>query len=443
MKEVVIFLGPSLSLVEAQNVLQAHYLPPAKKGDLLSVAAQFRPRVIGLIDGFFSQELSTWHKEILYALSQGIVVLGASSMGALRAAETADFGMVGVGKIFERYKSGEIIDDDEVVLIHGPKEENYIPLSLPLINIRFTLELAKRENRFPSAICEAYLTLAKSLHYPNRTWERIGLEAKEKGLPNEVLEFLQNRYLDQKKEDALLLLQKIETFSGSAPQKIGCPGTPLFQILYHYDRHIYFPPMEIPLRSIAHYVALHHPCFNELRFHALNQALVDFLATLLKAEVTTEEIEEEKERFYLRHHLLKESDRISWLERNHLTQEEFQDLASRKARARKLQNSHVTSQAPWKEVKFLLEELKWTDQYEEWTGKALGQEVAFRKAAEGCDFLEESIFFPEDLSEEHARETSWSLDVDEQVWAKEAGFRSSLEMLEEMMKAKIARGITS
>ena len=37
--------------------------------------------VIGLIDGFFENVASVWHKEILFALSEGVQVFGAASMG--------------------------------------------------------------------------------------------------------------------------------------------------------------------------------------------------------------------------------------------------------------------------------------------------------------------------------------------------------------------------
>ena len=54
---------------------------------------------IGLVDGYFGGAAAVWHKEILYALSLGVRVLGASSMGALRAAECAAYGMEPVGEI--------------------------------------------------------------------------------------------------------------------------------------------------------------------------------------------------------------------------------------------------------------------------------------------------------------------------------------------------------
>ncbi|TVT40867.1 hypothetical protein FNH05_23330 [Amycolatopsis rhizosphaerae] len=45
-----------------------------------------------MIDGYFHHVPSVQHKEILYAQHQGLMVVGCSSMGALRAAELTDFG---------------------------------------------------------------------------------------------------------------------------------------------------------------------------------------------------------------------------------------------------------------------------------------------------------------------------------------------------------------
>jgi hypothetical protein len=82
-------------------------------GEVLHTTLEIRPRQIVLIDGVFHQSQSVWHKEIGFALMRGVVVIGAASMGALRAAEMHRYGMIGVGKIFEMYRDGE--EDDSLV----------------------------------------------------------------------------------------------------------------------------------------------------------------------------------------------------------------------------------------------------------------------------------------------------------------------------------------
>ena len=75
-------------------------------------------------------------------------MFGAASMGALRAAELAAFGMEGVGAIFEAFREGVLEDDDEVAVIHGPAEFGYPVLSEAMVNIRRTLSDAALEQPF-------------------------------------------------------------------------------------------------------------------------------------------------------------------------------------------------------------------------------------------------------------------------------------------------------
>ena len=60
----------------------------AVQGDIAN-AVHAGATAIGLVDGSFELTASVWHKEILYAISNGVTMLGASSMGALRASECA------------------------------------------------------------------------------------------------------------------------------------------------------------------------------------------------------------------------------------------------------------------------------------------------------------------------------------------------------------------
>lgn len=434
-EEIIIFLGPSLSLKEAETILPVRYFPPAKQGDLLSAAVQFKPKIIGLIDGLFGNSLSVWHKEILYALSQGIIVLGSSSMGALRAAEMADSGMIGVGKIFELYRQGEIVHDDEVALIHGPKEEDYIPLSLPLVNLRCTLDWAQKEGKLTADICKNTLDQIQAIDYPERSFERLAIE---KDISKEVLVLLQENYIDQKKIDARQLLEQITMIEDiSNPQSFS--STTLFDALYQYDRRLFLgiPVVELSLRQVAHHAALHHHQFSEIQFHAFNQALAESLATILKVEVDADEIQEEKERFLLRHRI---DDEKEWIQHNDFSEDGFNHFIGERAKSRKLHRSLLGGGCvPWKQVKYFLEELKWNNQYEDWVEKARCQEQIFQEIAP--HFTEEDLpeFIEEKLIEDHLRESEWNPDAPYQQWARDAGFENTSQLTTEILKAKIIR----
>jgi len=83
----VVFLGPTLSAPDARTLLPgAVILPPARQGDLYRAVRDLRPASIGLVYGLFLNYAAVWHREILWALDEGVRVLGAASMCALRCA---------------------------------------------------------------------------------------------------------------------------------------------------------------------------------------------------------------------------------------------------------------------------------------------------------------------------------------------------------------------
>jgi hypothetical protein len=71
-----VFIGPTLPHAQAGRVLDAVYLPPVAQGDVY-LAVKDGAEAIGIVDGYFQQVLSVWHKEILWALSKGVHVFGA------------------------------------------------------------------------------------------------------------------------------------------------------------------------------------------------------------------------------------------------------------------------------------------------------------------------------------------------------------------------------
>ncbi|NOQ29427.1 MAG: TfuA-related McrA-glycine thioamidation protein, partial [Methanosarcinales archaeon] len=144
------------------------------------------------------------------ALKKGVRVIGSSSMGALRASELDLYGMEGVGKIYEWYKSGKLISDDEVALFFEPVY--FKPLSEPLVNIRYNLRIAEAEGVIDRDTCEKVLKIAKSLYFPDRTYQRI-LDAAEGVIDGDALKrfrrFIEVEKRDLKKEDAIEALKRV------------------------------------------------------------------------------------------------------------------------------------------------------------------------------------------------------------------------------------------
>ncbi|MFL5801075.1 MAG: TfuA-like protein [Roseiflexaceae bacterium] len=222
---VAIFTGPSLASEEGRRELEAIYLPPVSQGDVYRAALR-RPQAIGIIDGYFERVPAVWHKEILWAMAQGIHVFGSASMGALRAAELAAFGMEGVGAIFEAYRDGALEDDDEVAVVHGPAESGYRALSVALVNIRRTLAAAEAQSTIGPATRTALERIAKARFYPERSYPQLLRDAAEHGLPAAELAALRNwlphGQIDQKHTDALAMLRLIRErlVDGLEPKRV-------------------------------------------------------------------------------------------------------------------------------------------------------------------------------------------------------------------------------
>lgn len=195
----VVFAGPSIHGI-AGHFAGLDLRGPAACGDILDAVRQ-GIKVIGLVDGLYGDCAAVWHKEILYALSSGVTVFGAASMGALRAAECAAFGMIGIGHVFEDYRDGRRFSDADVAVNHAPRELGYSPLTVALIDAEATL--AACGTSFGPAERNALLDAARSLHFTRRSWRSVTTEA---GLEAEAANLLAAHAVSVKRSDATLLL---------------------------------------------------------------------------------------------------------------------------------------------------------------------------------------------------------------------------------------------
>ncbi|MER6503535.1 TfuA-like protein [Streptomyces sp. NPDC001455] len=222
---VCVFVGPTLPAGTVTDTLpDAVVLPPAAQGDVYR-AARERPRALAVVDGYFERVPSVWHKEVLWALREGIPVYGASSMGALRAAELRAFGMVGVGWIFEQFAAGMLTDDDEVAVAHTEQALGYRAASEAMVNIRRTLEAAAGEGVIGGDDADTLTALAKQRFYPERSWSALLEEASARGLADSAAAlraWLPHGRVDQKRLDALALLDLLRT---DPPEPVSVPWT--------------------------------------------------------------------------------------------------------------------------------------------------------------------------------------------------------------------------
>lgn len=205
----VLFVGPTLDAATVAAATDAAVRGPAVRGDILR-AVTAGAAAIGLVDGCFERVAAVWHKEILWALAHGCRVYGAASLGALRAAELAAFGMVPVGAIAAAYASGEITDDDEVAVAHRDADAGYAPVSEAMVNVRATLAAARAAGVVDAATHDAVTALLKARFYPERAWGLVWAEGPRRGIAPDALAalraWLPAGRVDAKRADALALL---------------------------------------------------------------------------------------------------------------------------------------------------------------------------------------------------------------------------------------------
>lgn len=219
----VVFLGPTMDHCTGASLAEADFKPPAAMGDVTRAVAAGVSAIV-LVDGVFESGPSVWHKEILLALADGIPVIGASSMGALRAAELADYGMWGFGKIFEDFASGLLEDDDEVAVAHGPAETGWMQLSDALVDIRASAAKAVACGVLPPRDAGRLIADAKATFFKDRSL----LEGARTVLPQtqradeveDVVRWFQAESISQKRLDCQALLESLPGEIANARQKM-------------------------------------------------------------------------------------------------------------------------------------------------------------------------------------------------------------------------------
>lgn len=210
--KTVIFVGPSLPNNSIQQILRipAEVRKPVQRDDITHLSDEYS--IICIIDGIFQSQLAVSAREIKLALDRGKIVIGSSSMGALRAAELDNYGMIGIGEVYKAYKTDETMSDADVALIF--QEGTFENITVPLVNIRYALIKAKQQNIIKESDVNTIISAIRIIHFTELTYSRL-FKFAENLIENTKLiklkDFINlNRHqLDIKKQDAIKLVEFI------------------------------------------------------------------------------------------------------------------------------------------------------------------------------------------------------------------------------------------
>lgn len=226
MSRTVLFSGPSL---DPATVLPGHvqHLPPARHGDVLAVLADPEVSAIGLVDGVFETCRTVGHKELLLALEHGVHLFGAASLGAIRAVELEPFGMVGIGRVHDAYRCGILVDDADVLVLHGPAELGFLPVTTALADLHLALLEPGRD--IPPAIARTALAAARDIHFKERDGPALvaaWTASLGEAAALELADHLRRHPANAKRKDAALLVKTLARPFERRPPPIETPKTP-------------------------------------------------------------------------------------------------------------------------------------------------------------------------------------------------------------------------
>jgi len=206
-----IFCGPSLSGHTAPYGVDV-YGPASRVAISEAVSAGYR--VIAFIDGALEDAERVPLAELKTVLARpGIVLLGGASMGAVWAARLHAAGMHGVGRVFRLLRRGSLSDSDEVFVLHAPQSLRYRPLTIPLVNVRFTMRRLRRAGYVSGPEEQAVIAYMRDVPWFDR--DRQALSAaiyrtcggfRSAGM----LQLFDRVYRDAKQEDAIAVCAAIQ-----------------------------------------------------------------------------------------------------------------------------------------------------------------------------------------------------------------------------------------
>lgn len=166
------FVGPSGHKIERDNYpVGSIILPPARRGDIENLLNNEPSRIV-LVDGVFDQQPAIGHREIYEAITLGWEVLGLSSMGAIRAYEMRNYGMKGIGHVYNMFVENPELTDDEVALHHIPNPI-YTPITEALVNIRFIFNFFSDRHGISSEEGNIVVDKLKKFWFGDRTISQI------------------------------------------------------------------------------------------------------------------------------------------------------------------------------------------------------------------------------------------------------------------------------
>jgi len=210
-QKTVAFMGGSLVAADRPADDDVLYVTPAEQGDMVAAVLEGFENIL-IIDGYFYTKFPCTPFEVMLALEEGINVFGSSSIGALRAVELDQYGITGMGYVYEYLKASDI---KPYHIVAQTYTENDTQLTIPLVQVIYFLENAVRENIIGQEEFRICFNAAEGINFSMLSYRHLFSKLlTDKKIEPARITALEKYYdkkgreeFDIKKKDALLLLK--------------------------------------------------------------------------------------------------------------------------------------------------------------------------------------------------------------------------------------------
>jgi TfuA protein len=201
----IFFASDSAYLIKEKFGNYIEIRPPIKHGDLQQLLADTKSAPVVICDGIFAGNLAITPRECIQFITSNRILIGCSSMGALRAADCFKRGMVGVGEVFMGYILGRYKSDADVATLYEEESKSELTVSLVHADIAIRSAIGSEEIRsttYKSCIRALRLLpwweryLGSVIEIVETAWDSPAILAKTR-------EVLANKSLHPKAVDAL------------------------------------------------------------------------------------------------------------------------------------------------------------------------------------------------------------------------------------------------
>lgn len=224
-EKTLAFVGGSLPPEDRPDDEDIVWTSPAEQGDILTAVLEGFENIL-IIDGYFYSKFPCTTFEVMIALEHEINIFGSSSIGALRAVELDEYGMTGIGDVYERLKKTEIKPYHIVAQTYN---EDNSALTIPLVQILYFLDMALDGKIISDQEHAEAANIAEDIHFTLLSFNYFFrlLHLKD-SIPQPTAERLEKYYsdtgpavFDVKRKDALRLLGEYRTIlNGRQPDYV-------------------------------------------------------------------------------------------------------------------------------------------------------------------------------------------------------------------------------